>query len=117
MSGEKRPLPAAVSEYMNDRHAATPNEVMKAVDLDEQYREQVEYYCAVTRYFMFGGDEGCEIPSSGHVENCLQTALPTYAEFLARHDDAFPFYCFISLVGARGMAVGSMRHQWPLQIR
>jgi hypothetical protein len=63
MSNDKRPLPAAVSEYMNDRHAATPAEVMKAVDLDEQYREQVEYYCAVTRYFMFGGDEGCEIPS------------------------------------------------------
>jgi hypothetical protein len=63
MSDDNRPLPAAVSEYMNDRHAATPTEVMEAVELDEQSREQVEYYCAVTRYFMFGGDEGCEIPS------------------------------------------------------
>ena len=63
MSDDKHPLPAAVSEYMNDRHAATPAEVMKTVGLGEQYREQVEYYCAVTRYFMFGGDEGCEIPS------------------------------------------------------
>jgi hypothetical protein len=62
MSDEKRPLPASVSEYMTDRHAATPAEVMDAVNLDEQYREQVEYYCAVTRYFMFGGDEGCDIP-------------------------------------------------------
>jgi hypothetical protein len=31
---------------------------METVELDEQYREQVEYYCAVMRYFMFGGDEG-----------------------------------------------------------
>jgi hypothetical protein len=62
MSDDKRPLPATVHEYMNDRHAATPTEVMDAVDLDEQHYEQVEYYCAVTRYFMFGGDEGCEMP-------------------------------------------------------
>jgi hypothetical protein len=35
-------------------------------------------------------DQGHPYIASGHVENCLQTALPTYAEFLARHDGAFP---------------------------
>lgn len=63
MSDEKRPLPAAVSEYMNDRHGATPAEVMGTVDLDSEFREQVEHYCAVTRFTMFGSDVGCEIPS------------------------------------------------------
>ena len=36
---------------------------MDAVDLDKHRREQVEHYCAVTWYFMFGGDDGCEIPA------------------------------------------------------
>ena len=58
MNDTNQPLPAAVSEYMNDRHGATPTEVMEAVDLDEQYREQVEHYCAVTRYFLYAGNEG-----------------------------------------------------------
>jgi hypothetical protein len=53
VSDTKQPLPAAVSEFMNDRHGATPTEVMDAVDLDEQYREQVEHYCAITRFTLF----------------------------------------------------------------
>jgi hypothetical protein len=47
----------AVSEFMNDRHGATPAEVMDAVDLDEQYREQVERYCAITRFTLFKNEE------------------------------------------------------------
>jgi hypothetical protein len=54
-------------------------------------------------------DQGYPYIASGHVENCLQTALPTYVEFLTQQDGAFPFYCFVSLVGAHGMAVGSIR--------
>jgi hypothetical protein len=63
MSDEKRPLPAAVSEYMTGRYDVTPTEVMDAVDLGEQYREQVKYYCVVMRYTLFGGEEGCEVPT------------------------------------------------------
>ena len=33
-----RPLPLAVSEYMNDRHGATPTEVMDVVEVDERFR-------------------------------------------------------------------------------
>jgi hypothetical protein len=58
MTGEKRPLPAAVSEYMNDRHGATPSELMDAVEIDEKYREQVERYCAITRLTLFKNVEG-----------------------------------------------------------
>lgn len=47
--------------------------------------------------------------ASGHVENCLEMALPTYIGFLSQHGGAFPLYCYISLVGARGLPVGSMR--------
>jgi hypothetical protein len=60
MTDTNQPLSAAVSEYMNDRHGATPTEVMEPIDLDESRREQVEHYCAVTRFTMFAGNEGCK---------------------------------------------------------
>lgn len=54
-------------------------------------------------------DRGHPYIASGHVRNCLETALPTYIEFLTRQNGAFPYYCFISLVGAKGLPVGNMR--------
>jgi hypothetical protein len=57
MGDENRPLPAAVSEYMTDRPGATSTEVMDAVEVDEQYREQVEHYCAITRFTLFKNEE------------------------------------------------------------
>ena len=60
MTDRKQTLPTSVSEFMNEHPTATPTEVIEAVGLDEQYREQVEHYCAVTRYFRYGGNEGCE---------------------------------------------------------
>lgn len=53
MTDDKRPLPSAVSEYMNDRHGATPTEVMEVVEVDERFREQIERYCAITRFTLF----------------------------------------------------------------
>ena len=46
-------FPTRLAEYTNDRHGATPQEVMEELDLDESRREQVEHYLAVTRYTMF----------------------------------------------------------------
>lgn len=57
MSDRQQPLPAAVSEYMNDRHGATPTEVMDAVEIDERFREQVEHYCTITRFTLFKTEE------------------------------------------------------------
>lgn len=51
-------FPTRLAEYTNDRHGATPEEVMDALDLDESRREQVEHYLAVTRYTMFKDWEG-----------------------------------------------------------
>jgi hypothetical protein len=51
-----RPLPAAVSEFMTDRHGATPTEALELVERDEQFRKQGEHYCAVTRFTVFGVD-------------------------------------------------------------
>ena len=62
MTDRKRPLPAAVSEFMIKQPTATPTEVLEAVHLDEEFREQVKQYCAVTRYFRYGGNEGCKVP-------------------------------------------------------
>ena len=62
VTDRKRPLPAAVSEFMIEHPTATPTEVLGAVDLDEEFPEQVEFYCAVTRYFRYGGNDGCETP-------------------------------------------------------
>jgi hypothetical protein len=60
MSDENHPLPAAVSEYTIDHPSATPNEVMEAVGLDEHRREQVEHYCAITRFTLFKNEEGID---------------------------------------------------------
>ena len=38
---------------------ATPTEILEAVDLDEEFPEQVEHYCSVTRYFRYGENDGC----------------------------------------------------------
>lgn len=46
---------------MTDHPSAPPSTVMDAVDLDEAFREQVEHYCTVTRYFLYGGDERYEV--------------------------------------------------------
>ena len=51
-------FPTRLAEYTNDRHGATPQEVMEEFDLDESRREQVEHYLAVTRYTMFKHREG-----------------------------------------------------------
>lgn len=64
VSDTNQPLPAAVSEYMNDRYGAMPSTAMDAVALDEQFRGQIKHYCAVTRYFLYDGNKGCEIPAS-----------------------------------------------------
>lgn len=63
MTDENLPFTAAVSEYTVDHPTATPIEIMESVGVDEQHREQVKYYCAVTWDFRYGGNEGCEIPS------------------------------------------------------
>lgn len=46
-------FPTRLAEYTIDRHGATPQGVMEALDLDESRREQVEHNLAVTRYTMF----------------------------------------------------------------
>ena len=51
-------FPTRLAKYTNDRHGATPQEVMDALDLDESRREQVEYYLTITRYTMFKDREG-----------------------------------------------------------
>jgi hypothetical protein len=57
VSDTNQPLPASVCEYMTDRHGATPTEVMDTVVIDERFREQVEHYCAVTRFTLFKNEE------------------------------------------------------------
>lgn len=47
-----------LAEYTNDRHDATPQEVMEALDLHEARRDEVEHYLAVTRYTMYKDREG-----------------------------------------------------------
>jgi hypothetical protein len=47
-----------LAEYTNDRHDATPQEVMEALDLHEARRAEIERYLAVTRYTMFKDREG-----------------------------------------------------------
>ncbi|HET7323008.1 MAG TPA: hypothetical protein VFJ06_01625 [Halococcus sp.] len=85
MSDEKRPLPAAVSEYMNDHPDATPSEVMETVGLGEHRREQIEHYCAVTWFFRYKGEEGCEVPAGVNGANVewadvAEWDVPTSAE-------------------------------------
>ena len=47
-----------LAEYTNDRHDATPQEVMEALDLHEARRAETEHYLAVTRYTMYKDREG-----------------------------------------------------------
>jgi|AntDeeMetagen134_2_1112570.scaffolds.fasta_scaffold07235_2 hypothetical protein len=52
------PLSARVSKYIVDgNHDATPDEILRECDLVESRREQVEHYCAVTRYGIFNDRE------------------------------------------------------------
>lgn len=57
-----QPLPSSVSEYTIESPGATPTTIMHELGLDRQYRAQFEYNCAVTRYTLFGSEEGYEIP-------------------------------------------------------
>jgi hypothetical protein len=54
------PLPASVSEYTIEYPAAPPATIMAALDLDEQYREQLEYFCAEMRYTFYAEANDCE---------------------------------------------------------
>lgn len=63
----REPLPASVSEYMIESPGATSTQIMAAFDLDAQYRTQLAYYCAVTRYTLFSDEEGCDLPTDVHL--------------------------------------------------
>lgn len=58
-----QPLPSSVSEYTIESPGTTPT-IMYELGLDRQYRAQFESNCAVTRYTLFGGEDGCEISDS-----------------------------------------------------
>lgn len=58
MSGERRPLPAAVSGSTNEHLIATSSEVIEAVGISKQRREQAEHYCAAT---WFSGNQRCAL--------------------------------------------------------
>jgi hypothetical protein len=45
---------------MIEHTAATPGEVMAAADLDESRREQVEHFCAITRFTLYQREEGVD---------------------------------------------------------
>jgi hypothetical protein len=53
-------LPAAVNEYVIEYSGATPATIMRALDLDEEARGQLEYFCAVTRYTQYAERNDCE---------------------------------------------------------
>jgi hypothetical protein len=53
-------LPAAVNEYVIEYPAATPATIMDALDLDDETRGQLEYFCAVTRYTQYAERNDCE---------------------------------------------------------
>lgn len=50
-----------------------------------------------------------EYINSGHVRNCLEASLSDYIQFLSREGGAFPLYCFLSVVGAKGLPVAIQR--------
>lgn len=52
------PLPAAVSGYVGEKRAATPDEVLRECDLSDSMRGQVERYLADTRYTLYKDIEG-----------------------------------------------------------
>lgn len=51
---------------------------------------------------------GNKFISSDHVENCLENTLSGYVDFLYNQDGKFPMYCFLSLLGAKGIMVGTI---------
>lgn len=53
--------------------------------------------------------ENGEYISSGHVRNCLKEALPTYIEFLSQEGGVFPIHCFLSVLDAKELPVGTQR--------
>lgn len=48
---------------------------MTGLGLDKQYRTQLEYYCAVTRYTLFRDAEGCELPEDVHLETVTRADI------------------------------------------
>lgn len=51
--GVMDPLPHSVNKFIIDDHGATPDEIIEELDLDDSYRQQLEHFCAVTRYNLF----------------------------------------------------------------
>jgi hypothetical protein len=66
--GSREPLPASVNEYTIEYPAARPATIMAALDLDAQYRGQVDYFCAVTRYTFDAEANDCEKAVDLHVQ-------------------------------------------------
>ncbi len=91
--------------YLHGRMATNPPNTFATIT--QTFRSGVIEALTATSYN--NPDGGNPLISSGHVENCLETAFPTFIEFLTQQECAYPFYCFISLVGARGASVGGMR--------
>jgi hypothetical protein len=54
-------------------------------------------------------DEPTEYILSSHVRNCLEASLPTYIQFLSGEGAAFPYYCFLSVEGAKSIPVATHR--------
>lgn len=49
---------ASVSEYVAEHRGATPDEALRECDLNEDHREQVNFYLANTRYTLYKDTEG-----------------------------------------------------------
>jgi hypothetical protein len=56
----REPLPASIDLSARDYPAAPPATIMDALDLDDRFRSQVEYFCAVTRYSFYAEANDCE---------------------------------------------------------
>ena len=54
-----------------------PIDVLETVDLGEEYREQIQQYFAVTRYFRYGGNEGVKYPITWNRHPSSGLTLPT----------------------------------------
>lgn len=61
---------------------------------------------AVTANSYSEDDEGIH---SAHVRNCLEQSIPHYKEFLTSQGGTYPIYCFLSVVGGKGIPVGTQR--------
>lgn len=49
-----------MNEYVSEFPAATPVTIMVVLDLPSASREQVKYFCAVTRYTLYATNNDCE---------------------------------------------------------